>query len=159
MTAARFSGQCPWGRRYPVRMRSFLVIGLVLAVATPPAALSQTICLPADAQTATLKLDISRYSSATAGDEKIVRDSLRLPYVPENQVTVVSQEATCRKANAALQSLFANTGNNTFSGRVYVLQVGTAYAVVDPAYRHDPSISGGPILFLDSRFNPLSTTF
>jgi hypothetical protein len=94
-------------------MRSFLVIGLVLAVATPPAALSQTICLPADAQTATLKLDISRYSSATAGDEKIVRDSLRLPYVPENQVTVVSQEATCRKANAALQSLFANTGNNT----------------------------------------------
>lgn len=159
MAAGRFDGHCPWGGRFPVRMRLSVVMGLVLAVAMPPAALPQTYCRPADTQTATLKLDVGRYSSATAGDGKIVRDSLRLPHVPENQITVVSQEATCRKANAALQSLFANTGNTTFSGRVYVLQVGTAYAVVDPAYRHDPNLPVGPILFLDSRFKPLSTTF
>lgn len=142
-----------------MRMHVFLGIGLGLSVIAPSAGLSQTYCRPADTQTETLKLDVGRYSSATAGDEKIVRDSLRLPYVPQNQIAVVTQEATCRRAKDALQAEFANTGNNTFSGRVYVLKIGTAYAVVDPAYRHDPNIPVGPILFLDSKFKPLSTTF
>ena len=142
-----------------MRARLLIGIGLGLSVGTPSVVLSQTVCRPADTQTATLQLDVGRYSAATAGDEKIVRDSLRLPFVPQNQITVVSQEATCRKAKDALQSALANTGNNTFSGRVYVLKVGTAYAVVDPAYRHDPSIPVGPILFLDSKFKLLSTTF
>lgn len=142
-----------------MHVRLLLIMGSVLVVATPPAAFSQTVCRPADTQTASLKLDVGRYSSATAGEEKIMRDSLRLPLVPANQITGVTQEATCRKANAALQSLFANTGNNTFSGRVYVLKVGNSYAVVDPVYRHDPNIPVGPILVLDSHFKPLSTTF
>jgi hypothetical protein len=37
-----------------------------------------------------------------------------------DQISVVNEETTCKRANAALQSLFTNTGNNTFSGRVYV---------------------------------------
>ena len=113
---------------------------------------------PADSQALTLKQDIGRLSSATGVDNQIVRDSLRVPFVPANQVTLVSQETTCKKANTAFQSFFANTGNRTFSGQVYVLQVGTVYAVIDPAYRHDPASPVGPILFLDSRFKPLSTT-
>jgi isocitrate dehydrogenase len=105
-----------------------------------------------------MKLLIGRYSSATSGDNKIVRDSLHLALVPANQLQVVTQETTCKKANTAFQSFFANTGNNSFSGKVYVVQVGTAYGVVDPSYRSQANDLVGPILFLDSRFKPLSTT-
>ena len=141
-----------------MRMYSVAIVACALAVSARPAH-TQTICRPADAETSTLKLDIGRYSAAVSGDGKVVRDSLKIPFVPVEEITVVTQEATCKKASAALKSLFANTGNNTLSGRVYVLQVGSAYAVVDPAYRHDASLPVGPILFVDSRFKPLSTTF
>ena len=135
----------------------------LLAVATamlcvPIQLAAQTYCRPADLQTTTMISDIARWSSAASGDDKIVRDSLRLPLVPKNQLQVVTQEATCKKANSALQSAFANTGNNTFSGKVYVIQVGTVYGVVDPSYKARAADLVGPILFLDSRFKPLSST-
>lgn len=120
------------------------------------AASAQTYCRPADATSNLLTAHVGEISSATVGDDKIVRDSLRLPLVQTSQIAVVTQEATCKKANAAFQAWLANRGGTSFSGRVYVLRIGTVYAVHDPVYRYRAGEDYTPIVFLDSRLKFLS---
>jgi hypothetical protein len=136
------------------------VLGFLVAwcLSGPSSAEVAPFCRPSDAQASTLKLHVGHISSAPGADNQTARTALGVPFVPAVQVTLVSDEATCRKANSAFKSFLGNTGNNTFSDQVYVLTVGTVYAVYDPMFRHDPALHVGPILFLDSRFKPLSTT-
>jgi hypothetical protein len=86
-------------------------------------------------------------------------DSLRLPFVPANELKLVADERTCRKANQAYQAELQNTGGSGFSGRVYVVRVGTSYAVLDPALRYGAEY-GAPdfwtVLITDSNFKPLA---
>jgi len=129
---------------------------LSLSLVVPKTALGQTVCRPADATTQALVLDIGRYTSATGGDNKVVRDSLRLPLLSASQIIVVTQESVCKKANSAFQSYWANRGGTAFSGRVYVLQIGSVYGVSDPSYHYRATNADSPLLFLDSRYKALS---
>ena len=85
-----------------------------------------------------------------------MRDSLRLPLAPASQVVLVTNESTCRKANTAYQTAVNGSGGTGLSGQVYVVQVGTAYAVLDPNYN-----AGQPgawsVVVLDSRFKERSS--
>jgi hypothetical protein len=42
--------------------------------------------------------------------------------------------AVCKRANAGHEAEVAGEGYGKSSGQVYVIQVGTTYAVFDPAY-------------------------
>ncbi len=137
-------------------VRLLLSLSLLAVIDSLGPLWAQSACRLADSTSAILKYEIGRYSSATSGDNRIVRDSLRLPLVSESQITVVSQATVCKKANTAFQSYWANRGGTAFSGLVYVLQVGGVYAVQDPAYRYRAGGSYTPILFLDSRYRALS---
>lgn len=81
----------------------------------------------------------------------------QLAAVPANQVTLVTQTTTCKKANAAYRSQLAGAGTG-FSNQVYVLQIGTTYAVADPAFYVGPAMNphNWVILIMDSRFKILS---
>jgi hypothetical protein len=89
-------------------MRSSLLFGALLVF--PPAAGAQTVCRQADTLSAKMIGELARYSSTTDRHDAVVRDSLRLPSVPANQVQLVTQESVCKKANAAYQASNSSYG-------------------------------------------------
>jgi hypothetical protein len=131
-----------------------IVNGLgTLLVAAPASA--QSVCRPADEASALLIKEMGRYSSATNGDDRVVRDSLRLPSVPASELALVTSESVCKKANATYQTTLGGLGGTPFSGRVYVVKIGAAYAVLDPALKFgDPD--NWVVEIQDSKFKKLS---
>jgi hypothetical protein len=97
---------------------------------------------------------LARYAFANRPDEKAVRDSLRLPQ--SGQTSIITSESVCKKANPAYQGVLAGTGHG-FSGKVYVIQVGTTYAVFDPVYHWGPDSGYYTVVIFDSRWRKLSS--
>ena len=129
----------------------------VLALAIAHAAGAQT-CRPLDQDGRQFQYTIGLYASAALGTPKaVVRDSIRLAAVPANQVVLVTQTTTCKKANTAYQNRLASKGAG-LTNQVYVLQVGTTYAVVDPGFYIGPYTDphDWTIVIMDSHFKPLA---
>ena len=117
--------------------------------------LAQSACRAADSTSAALVAELTKYAGATSGDNKIVRDSLHIPLTSTSGVGLVTTAATCRKARDAYQAKFANTGGGAFSGRVYVIKLGSVYAVLDPGFKYsDPDVL--TVQIVDSRFRHLA---
>ena len=136
--------------------RSSWLVWIAVGLIQPTGAGAQTICRPADSLGAEFKAEMSRYSDPVHPGEFVVRDSLRLPPTPAAQVVFVAQEATCKKARDAYQRELAGSGGGAFSGSVYVLKVGTAYAVLDPGFKYDPDSENWVIVIMNSQFKKLS---
>ena len=131
-------------------LASLLVAGLPVSAAS-----AQIVCRPADQTSAHLINELGHFSSATTGDNKVVRDTLRLPLVPAANLTLVTSETVCKKARTTYQSTLGGLGGTPFSGRVHVVQIGTVYAVLDPALRFgDPN--HWAVQIQDSHFKKLS---
>jgi hypothetical protein len=135
-----------------LRIRSVLSVLLLVSAGTA-SELSAGICRPPDAISQRIVNRLKRYSTATSGDNKTVRDSLRLPNTAS--VTVVTSEPVCKKANPAYQASLVGTGHG-FSGQVYVIQVGTVYAVFDPIYHWGPDAGIYTVIIFDSHWRQLS---
>lgn len=135
-----------------LRIRSVLSVLLLVSAGTA-SELSAGVCRPPDAISQRIIDHLKRYSTATTGDNKTVRDSLHLPAT--SSVAVITSEAVCKKANPAYQAALAGTGHG-FSGQVYVLQVGTVYAVFDPVYHWGPDAGIYTVIIFDSRWRQLS---
>ena len=137
-------------------MRYIASVAVLLAALGWVGQVQAQVCRPADVTSGDMIGILQRYAGATSGGDKTVRDSLHLPLVSSSQVVLVTAESVCKKANQAYQGKLANTGGSPFSGKVYVVQVGSSnYAVMDPAFNY-----GNPrfwtIVVLDSRYKPLS---
>ena len=115
----------------------------------------QSVCHPADSTSAILVTHLLNFASATDGPGYAMRDSLRIPRAPTNRVALVAQEAVCKKARDAYAADRAGKGVGGSSGRVYVVSIGTVYAIVDPAY-HYGALNDWTILIVDSRYTRLS---
>lgn len=111
------------------------------------------VCRPPDATSERIRVRLARYALANHPDEQTVRDKLRLPQTA--QISVITSESVCKKANAAYQVELAGTGHG-FSGQVYVIQVGTTYAVLDPVYHWGPDEGYYTVVIFDSRWRKLS---
>lgn len=138
-------------------MRVLIALLLLTAALAARRAGAQSVCQGPDSTSAFFISYMARYASATEGRAKAVRDSLRIPYTPANQVTLVTQEAVCKKARDAYVADRAGKGAGGSSGRVYVLALGNTYAVVDTAYHYSlEAPNNWTILILDSRYRRLS---
>ena len=116
-------------------MRTPYRLALVLAVATMCAIPASAQCRPADNSGTVLVSVVSKYAQATDSLLVQVRDSLRRSPPSRSGVVLVTKSATCKAANTAYQK--AVTGNRaTLSGQVYVVQTGSTYVVMDPAYQY-----------------------
>jgi hypothetical protein len=138
-------------------MRILIAVLTTLLVAGLPTGttFAQAVCRPADQTSDDLIKELGQFSSATAGDNKIVRDSLRIPLVPAANLTLITSETVCKKARTTYQSTLGGLGGTPFSGQVYVVQIGTVYAVLDPALRFgDPN--HWAVQIQDSHFKKLS---
>ena len=127
---------------------------LVLATSLAVHASAQSVCRPADQASADLIEEMGRYSSASGGDAAVMRDSLRLPSVPRSQVVLVTNESTCKKARTTYETSLSTPGF-TFSGRLYVVKIGTVYAVLDPTFNIGDS-TNWIVQIQDSRYRQLS---
>lgn len=136
-------------------MRLVRAVVLIVAALSSRRLVGQSVCRPADSTSAILVAHFTGYASAVDGPGYAMRDSLRIPRAPTNQVTLVAQEAVCKKARDAYVADRAGKGVGGSSGRVYVVAIGTVYAIVDPAY-HYAAPNDWTILLVDSRYKRLS---
>lgn len=139
-------------------MRSALLVVSSLWAAAIAPGIARAQCRPIDQNGNQFKYDIGLYAGAIGTDPKAsIRNKIKLDSVPATQVTLVTKSATCSKANAAYQLKLAGTGGPPFSGQVYVLQVGSTYAVMDPAFYYDSQLpKERVIVIMDSKFKALS---
>jgi hypothetical protein len=131
-------------------MNLLRIVAVSLLILGPRHLYAQTVCRSADSTSVALIEELGRYSSATSGGDLVMRDTLHLVSTPANQLVLITNETACRKANSAYQTAVTSDGGGGLSGRVYVVQVGTRYAVLDPTYNAgDPTWS---VLIFDSKF-------
>ena len=115
----------------------------------------QPACRLADQKSELLLRDMISYATSTDPHVTAVRESLRILPVPASQVGLVTDQTVCTRASAAYQQYYAGVASG-FSGRVYVVRIGTRYAALDPDYPtsiHDPPWH---VVILDSDFRPLA---
>jgi hypothetical protein len=108
-------------------------MALLGAFAGPRVVAAQSACRSADSISVDLLEAVTRYATAISGDDAGVRQAVNLPNVAANQIALVQSDSLCAVASAAYQTGRRGTGQG-YSGRVYVVKVGTYYVVLDPAY-------------------------
>jgi hypothetical protein len=114
----------------------------------------QPACRPADQKSELLLRDMISFATSTDPQITAVRDSLRILPVPASQVGLITDQTVCTRASAGYQQYYEGVGSG-FSGRVYVVRIGTRYAALDPDYPttiHDPPWH---VVIMDSDFRPL----
>jgi hypothetical protein len=136
--------------------RALALAFLAVFTSTRPSTASGQACRQADSVSQWLVDLVGHFASATDPHDVPVRDSLRLPATPARDVRLVIDEAVCQKAGAAYAEDRGRTGGAGLSGRVYVVQVSMAYAVLDPAFYYDARRRIPVVLVLDSTYRTLS---
>jgi hypothetical protein len=112
---------------------TLLVFGLLPGVMHAQA----SACRAADSTSALFVRELTRIATGTDVSSQRMREVGRIPQVSANQVSFVTNKTVCSKAlpvfNANSQVKSASTGQtiSTPSTQVYVVQVGSVYAVMD----------------------------
>lgn len=135
-------------------LRRVLVIA---CLAAPVASAQTTVCRAATDESGYMLNVVRLYALTTEPVGQAARDSLRIPAVSSaSAVVLITKEATCKSANTAYQAA-ATGARQTLSGRVYVVQVGTAYVVWDPDYVYNVASPSPQYMVFDSRWAFKST--
>lgn len=143
----------------------FLPLGLVGALASagtqrpgsPVLRPDSPYCRPADQTSAIIISQIKSMVTATAGPEVDNRIALQLPQVPDSSVALVTDEAICRQAARAYDSVLVATLKLPPSQRdAFVIRVGTSYVVADPA-TNGPDTEWMTAMLFTSRFVHVSS--
>jgi hypothetical protein len=127
-----------------------LIIGLMVAAASRAGAQSPCRSEPAYLTTF-LTQELTRYVTATSGDNAVVRDSLRLPPATANDVQLVANDSLCTVAATAYAADRQGIGAG-LSSRVFVIKIKTVYVVYDPDFDNYPVV-GNPKTLVSIVFN------
>ncbi len=115
-------------------MRKLFIPLLVSVVFLVPAgARAQNTCKGADSTSARV---IALINKLMAGDQAAARAKFALPLVTSSQIALSANPTLCAQAGTAANALTATwTGTTppTSSAPLYVFQIGSTFAVVDPA--------------------------
>ncbi len=141
-----------------VSMRNLMRLGVISVLTATsftlvPAAHAQSAsCQPADSISSSMVTRVRSLMTPT----HILRLKLNLPLVSAASVSQVSSEATCARVREALDSLIVTTNSEyTPAPRpLYVVQLGTYFAALDPAVQPD---EWRPLDFFSDLFAYLST--
>lgn len=105
--------------------RALMVVATVVALGRVDRANAQSPCRPGDSRSATLIQWLGMKSSATTGPELADRTILKLPLVPANQLSLVTQDVSCRKAKTTYEAAANASGGTGLTGQLWVVKVGT----------------------------------
>lgn len=103
------------------------------ACAGPADAQQATACRSADATSQRLIQSLLQYTAPAFPEYDQARVAMGLPRATASQITLVSTKSVCSKAATAYAQALAG-GAGPQSGRVYVIQIGTTYTVLDPTF-------------------------
>jgi len=142
-----------------IRLRWCFTVAAVLVGLGPLDSAAQTpsACRPADSVSVRMLSWVKSIVTGTDPGAVQQRTAMQLPQVAADQITYVTDKQVCSKAvspynaNAGYQTTGTGTSEAP-SGRLYVVKVGTAYVV------NDPAIGGGKFgiyVTLDSRYRVL----
>jgi hypothetical protein len=120
-------------------------LALLLWVGSAGVAWGQ-VCREPDSTAELVRQTLARYALANHPGEERFREKLGLPRTA--QISVVSSESVCKKANAAYQTEVVGEGYGGVSG---VIQVGTTYAVFDPVCHWGPDPGYYIVVIYDSK--------
>lgn len=132
-------------------MRFLALFAAVAIAAGSDSIQAQTVCRPADAQTANMISYMKVLVAATvpADSESVgIRTAYKIPAANPTQVTLVTKEQTCKSALAAFNSKVP--GQSPVATRIYVVAVGSVYVVWNP--RQGVGAEWAPNLILNSKF-------
>jgi len=113
-----------------ILMRTLAAMVVAAFSATPAVAQSVQRCRAADNTSARLIEELKARITATDPEQVADRDTLfKIPVVNVNQISLVTDEATCLKAANA----YGSQPGSTTPTRVYVVKLGSkGYAALDP---------------------------
>jgi hypothetical protein len=138
--------------------RGVFVLALGLLAVAGGNAGAQSACRPQNWLSTFMKEELTRYMTATGGDNAAVRDSLHLPTAAANDVQLVTSDSVCAVASAAY-SLDRQGIGAGLSGQVHVVKVDTIYVVLDPDFDNQP-VAGRPkasvTIVFNSSWQPLA---
>ena len=127
-----------------------------LAVAVPQSAAALGPCRPATDMSGWMIRDITRYVTATSGDDARARTALRLTATSADSVTLVQVDSVCVVAAAAYKTALFRFGyGRGFSGSVWVVKAGDRYVVLDPEVYYKARDIHFRVVF-DARWQKLS---
>lgn len=132
-------------------MRFVALVATVAIIAGSGSIQAQSVCRPADAQTANMIRYMKVLVAATvpADSESVgVRTAYKIPAASPTQVTLVATESKCKSALAAFKAKVP--GQSPVPTRIYVLAVGSVYVVWNP--RQGVESEWAPHLILNSKF-------
>ncbi|HUF65997.1 MAG TPA: hypothetical protein VMM17_08470 [Gemmatimonadaceae bacterium] len=127
---------------------AYAALGLALTIGMPEAgAQSTSKCRPADWRSDGIISHLKYRISATDPRDIRLRDSVyRIPVVPPNQITVVTDERICAK----LVDAYSRGASGWVPVNLYVIKLGdNHYAVMDPEHK-----AGGfsMVMIYDSKY-------
>ena len=131
------------------------IVSMLALAAVPTGAVGQRHCRPPDSTGMVFLAHIARHAGADSGTDVAVRDSLRLQYTPREQVALSQDAELCRQAALAYRRELT-TAAETHTGRVYVVQAGERFAVLDLDYHIAPRRPRWVIAIFDREWRRLS---
>ena len=131
--------------------RGMCVFALALVAVAAPTASAQSACRPQNWLSTFMKDELTRYVTATGGDDAAVRDSLHLPTATANDVQLVTNDSLCAVASAAYAVDRQGIGAG-LSGQVHLVRINNVYVVLDPEFDNQP-IAGRPKASVTIVFN------
>ena len=113
-------------------MTLLILAFLVLPLGGTPSAPPPPVCKAADATSAHLIQYLTGIATGTDVPYTTMRDSLHVPAVAANQISLITQENTCKKAAATYDARIVSWGGTAKTRQIYVVRVGSTYAAFDP---------------------------
>lgn len=119
-------------------LRAARILAGVLAVLALLGPEAQAQCRPADSTSTFFVRELTRITTGTQPADQRMREIAKIPQVSANQVSLITNKTVCSKAlsvyNSNTQLKSATTGQtiSTPSTQIYVVQVGSVYAALDP---------------------------
>jgi len=95
---------------------------------------------------------LRRLATGTDSSAILARAAIDMQPIAQSEVVMITDEAICRRASAALDSFFFVAPE---SASVFLVRLGSRYAIHPPGYRVE---SFGYMIHTDSAFNKLAVT-
>ena len=134
----------------------FVIAPLVRGTEGSRSGLAATYCRAADSTSSFLISQMKRIATATEEPYTTMRDSLKIPAVSASQVTLVTQEATCKKAGERLDAEIVRLeGTPSVQRKIYLIKMGNTYAAIDTDYK-TPGSEWRPMVIMTNQYKFLS---
>jgi hypothetical protein len=130
-----------------------IAMTLVCGTLAPFESQAQSVCMTlaeSDSVGSEVLARVKDYVSSNEPPHVAARNAYGYPALAASQVTLVTQNAVCTKAEAAYRA--ATTGGAGRTGRVVVIKAGNTLTVLDPGWTPSVSSPSRVLVLMDNKY-------